>query len=537
MYFTPEILAVLFVSAIDFFLGAIILLQNPRHPIYIAYGFFTTTVAVWGTGVGLYLATGDHASADFLARFLYFVGGSIPSTFLYFSMTFSSETLLSWRRMSLIFLPSTLFFILYFFSDAIISGSSFETPDKKSFLYGPFHLFFDIHLWGYFALAFIVLQKHYRAISQRTDRLHTLFVILGTYVVLGVAGVTNVIIPLFFIFDFIWIGPIATILWVGIIAYAVLRYQLFNIRAVAAELFVVSLWLLLLVRTIISDGLRDAWVNIVTLIATILLGFFLIRAVLKQVKGRQEIERLARSLAGANERLKELDQRKSEFVSLASHQLRSPLAAIKGYASMLLEGSFGALDGNLRMPTERILESSNRLVAVVEDFLTISRIEQNRLAYSFQSVDFTRLIETIVGEMKPVAEKKGLTMSFTAPEGASCMVTADSGKITQAVTNLVDNAIKYTPQGEITITSKKNGTHSCLLSVRDTGVGMSDDAQKNVFSKFVRGENAKKENVTGAGLGLYIAKQLVEAHRGKIWGESKGEGKGSTFYLELPAEN
>ncbi|MEK7178716.1 MAG: HAMP domain-containing sensor histidine kinase, partial [Patescibacteria group bacterium] len=198
---------------------------------------------------------------------------------------------------------------------------------------------------------------------------------------------------------------------------------------------------------------------------------------------------------------------------------------------------FGALDGNLRMPTERILESSNRLVAVVEDFLTISRIEQNRLAYSFQSVDFTRLIETIVGEMKPVAEKKGLTMSFTAPEGASCMVTADSGKITQAVTNLVDNAIKYTPQGEITITSKKNGTHSCLLSVRDTGVGMSDDAQKNVFSKFVRGENAKKENVTGAGLGLYIAKQLVEAHRGKIWGESKGEGKGSTFYLELPAEN
>lgn len=532
MYFDWQIGVTLLVASIDLLLGVVILLQNLKNPIYIAYSFFALTVAAWGFGVGFFLATPEAATSDFLARFLYFAGGSIPASFLYFAYVFNAKRLLSFPRTLLVFLPSLLFVPLYFFTDLIIAGYSGMVGPGKGFHYGILHYLFDLHLWGYFLIAFFVLRRRYIE-NLGGGRLHTVFVIIGTYIVLAVAGVTNVLAPLFSTFDLIWIGPTATFMWVGIVSYAVLRHQLFNIRVIATELFVISLWLLLLLRIFVSEGTRDSTLNIVTFSATVVLGLFLIRGIIRDLESRERIEALAKDLAKANVRLKELDKLKSEFVSIASHQLRSPLTAIKGYASLLLEGSYGVIAGGAKEAIQKIFESSKLMVLSIEDFLNVSRIEQGRMTYDYSDFSIVKLTKDVAEELLPAARGKGLQLSFGAPR-EDITVHADLGKMKQVIVNLIDNAIKYTPTGTVDVKVTRGNNKRARVAVTDSGVGISKETMERLFDKFVRAPNANEVNVSGTGLGLYVAKQLIEAQGGKIWAESVGEGRGSTFFIELP---
>ncbi len=282
---------------------------------------------------------------------------------------------------------------------------------------------------------------------------------------------------------------------------------------------------------------------ILFLIIIILLLFFVIikmwgRQLKKEVIQREKIENLASELQVsndkfwvANEKLKELDKQKTEFVSIASHQLRSPLTSVKGYASMLLEGSFGPLSEKAAEAVGRIFQSSQKLVVVIEDFLNITRIELGTMKYEMAEIDFKALTEAIVRDVKPTVERNKLKISFeAAPE--EFKVKADSGKISQVVSNLIDNAMKYTHAGSIKVRLEKLGGKNRLL-VTDTGIGIAPETMPKLFEKFSRAHDAGKTNIIGTGLGLYVAKQIVEAHGGKIWAESEGQGKGSTFIVEL----
>lgn len=239
-------------------------------------------------------------------------------------------------------------------------------------------------------------------------------------------------------------------------------------------------------------------------------------------------------LTEANKRLRELDQMKSEFLSFATHQLRSPLTAIKGYASLILEGSFGTVSETVHGAVDKIFQSSQALVGVVEDFLNISRIEQGRMKYDFSTVDLKRVAEEVIDEQMPAIKQHKLATAFAVDEREDYSVRADFGKIKQVVGNIIDNAIKYTPQGSITVTLARNdANHTITLAVADTGLGITKDALPMLFEKFERARNARQTNVSGTGLGLYLAKEIMKAHRGHVWAESQGEGKGSTFYLEF----
>ncbi len=246
-----------------------------------------------------------------------------------------------------------------------------------------------------------------------------------------------------------------------------------------------------------------------------------------------QLKKTNEELASANIRLKELDQQKSEFVSLASHQLRSPLSSIKGYASMLREGDYGALSEDMKKPVSAIEESSKSLATMVDDFLNVSRIEQGTMKFDFTDFDLKKLAEDVVYEQKPTAEKAGLKLSFVAEPNKTFMITADLVKIKQVITNFLDNSIKYTPKGSIDVSISKHEDNKILIKITDTGIGISAETLPKLFSKFTRASDANKTNIHGTGLGLYVAKQMVEAHKGRAWAESAGEGKGSTFYIEL----
>jgi signal transduction histidine kinase len=279
---------------------------------------------------------------------------------------------------------------------------------------------------------------------------------------------------------------------------------------------------------------RDAvLVDALVLLFTIVFGYFLIRSVRSEVKHRQQIEKLAQNLEKANDRLKELDKQKTEFVSLASHQLRAPLTALKGYASLLLEGSFGALTPDVASAVAKMGESSRNMAYTVEDFLNVSRIELGIMKYSKEPFDFCSMVTDITKDLGIVASAKNLKVALTCPT-EKAIVNGDANKIKQVLSNLIDNAIKYTPQGDVRVKLEITQNHTARFSVTDTGVGIPSESIGKLFDKFVRGKNAQSANTQGTGLGLYVAKQFVEAHDGKIWAESEGEGKGSTFYVELP---
>lgn len=248
-------------------------------------------------------------------------------------------------------------------------------------------------------------------------------------------------------------------------------------------------------------------------------------------KLKSEVAKATHDLRAANENLRKLDQAKSEFISIASHQLRTPLTAIKGFSSMLLEGSFGKLTKIQADPLAKIMESSNRLVQIVNDVLNISRMEMDRLRLAVDKQDFAALAKGVIEEFKYNADHKQLKLEFTV-KGKPRPIQCDRDLIRQVMLNYVDNAIKYTHAGTIK-SELLFAKDKIIFTVNDHGIGISKEEKSQLFEKFFRSPEAVKIRPDGTGIGLFIARRIIEEHGGKVWVESPGVGKGSTFGFEL----
>ena len=247
---------------------------------------------------------------------------------------------------------------------------------------------------------------------------------------------------------------------------------------------------------------------------------------------------LDEQLLAANEKLKVLDKMKSEFVSIASHQLRSPLTSVRGYASMLLEGSFGTLAPKAKEAVERIAESSRFMASSVEDYLNVSRIQAGNMKYEYSDFNLKDLAERTSDDTRQTAMKKGLLLTFKSDLTKQGIVHADVGKTKQVIDNIINNSLKYTQHGAIAVFVYDDvKLKKIYVAVTDTGIGMSAHHLENLFGKFERADNANEINVTGTGLGLYIARKMAREMGGDILASSDGEGKGSTFTIELPLQN
>jgi len=234
----------------------------------------------------------------------------------------------------------------------------------------------------------------------------------------------------------------------------------------------------------------------------------------------------------ANRHLKELDQAKDEFLSLASHQLRTPLTTIKGYLSMILEGDAGKLNKLQREFTTNAFDSSERMVRLITDLLDVSRMSAGRFVIQPKATDMNEVMRSEVQQLQSHAETKSLKLTLEEPSTPLPPVMLDENKTRQVIMNFVDNAIYYTEKGSVTA-SLSESKGKLRVEVRDTGMGVPEDAQKHLFSKFFRAANAQKSRPDGTGLGLFLAKRVIEDQGGEIIFHSE-VGKGSTFGFELP---
>lgn len=330
-------------------------------------------------------------------------------------------------------------------------------------------------------------------------------------------------------------------IFIGFLAYLIVKFKTFNIKMFGAQALIVSLVAIIGSEFFFITTNVNRILTAVTLVITGFIGINLMRSVKREIEQREKIEDLALKLektnAGlekANDKLKELDQLKSEFVSLATHQIRAPLSAIKGYLSEVFEGDFGPYSKELEKPLQIVFQSTENLVHIVGDFLNISRIEQGKMKYELAPLDMKALVTETSKELKPNLDRVGLQLNIEIPDD-HYEVYADAGKIKQVIGNLIDNAMKYTPKGAISISlSLDHEKQKVLFAIKDTGIGIPAEVIPKLFQKFVRAKGANEVNIIGTGLGLYVAKLMIEGQRGRIWAESEGAGKGSQFYVELP---
>ena len=242
---------------------------------------------------------------------------------------------------------------------------------------------------------------------------------------------------------------------------------------------------------------------------------------------RRDIE-----LSAANDKLKSLDKAKSEFVSIAAHQLRTPLSAIKWAQQMLIDGELGPLTSEQATIVRQSQESVTRMANLVNDLLSADHLEYDKVQYVLIDTDLVDVVTHISRELVPMAEERSITLTFT-PQTKTAYIIGDASRLKEAFLNVINNAIKYTPmRGAVTIVLSVTDT-TVVLKVKDTGIGIPRTDRDRLFEKFVRMDNAKKVDANGSGLGLFIVKKIIDAHRGKIWFESE-EGTGTEFFMEFP---
>jgi PAS domain S-box-containing protein len=229
----------------------------------------------------------------------------------------------------------------------------------------------------------------------------------------------------------------------------------------------------------------------------------------------------------------EVDRMKSEFISLASHQLRTPLSAIKTYSHMLADGYMGNLNSDQKKSLSTIITATNRMNELISTLLNITRIESGTIAPTLKMSHVGTIINEVLPELLVMADEKKITITLEVPDTKNCRIKTDPLIVKEVVMNLVSNAIKYTPKGgavDIVVTPR---TKDILIEVRDSGWGIPAFSQDQIFSKFFRGHNIVKRETTGTGLGLYLVKGLIDVLGGRIWFTSE-ESQGTTFFFTIP---
>jgi signal transduction histidine kinase len=357
--------------------------------------------------------------------------------------------------------------------------------------------------------------------STKTDpilKAQSKFIFIGS-IMSTIGGIAN--FPLMFGIPFI--APQLTLLTIFhpmFWAYGSMRYKILNVKTIATEILVFGLWIFILARTILFQNTTDQLIEGLLLLIVLVFGIFLILSVDKEVKSRE-------ALAIAN-------KAQAETMNFITHQIRGVFADTKAGLAALLDGDFGVVSDQMRNIVDKMFQTQNRGVSEVETFLKATHVENGTVEYVMKPFDFKQLVLQLSDQEKARAESKKLNYEMHISDG-DYMLDGDQTYLDQVVSNLIDNAIRYTPAGSVEIALARKDDR-VIFSVKDSGVGVNEEDGKKLFTKYGHGKDSRRINTDSNGLGLFIVKGIIDGHHGKIWYESGGNGKGTTFLVELPIE-
>ncbi len=517
------------------------------------FALLSLSVGVWTFSMVNFRSSTSNEEAYWFAILLHIVPLAIPLSFLKLiehSFAITQTWLWAFPHQAQWYHRIRIgFFLLFFatvaltiFSHLVIQSVQLVPNSEPYISFGPLFFLYALYIVGAFSFTLFLLLLHYIHLRhkkqlRRGERNLVRWLLYGSTVAVSIPLITNLLLPWLGIYDFNWVGNLATLVWISALYYAFNRFQFLNLKIFSIEVLVFVIWIILAVRAYLAAQEGSPWIDFVVLLLALFIGILLMQSMHQHLTLKERYRALALRLQEANQRLQELDRQKTEFLSIASHQLRGPVAVVRGYASLLKEGAYGALPAAIGEIVDRIEQAATAMAQMVEDFLNVTRIEQGRMHYEMRHFDLADLVQEICRSYRQQAQEKGLSFSCSikpAAEGYSYY--GDAVKLQQVISNLVENAIKYTTEGSVAVTLRREvkPQPAYCIEVQDTGIGIPPEELPSLFSKFHRASNAQETNVAGTGLGLYVAKKLVEAHGGTIRAYSEGRGKGSRFCVLLP---
>jgi signal transduction histidine kinase len=245
-----------------------------------------------------------------------------------------------------------------------------------------------------------------------------------------------------------------------------------------------------------------------------------------------ELATLYKQVDSQKQELQELIKQRESLVHLVTHKVKGSFTRSKYIFAGMLDGTFGPISDEIKKYAEQGFESDNMGIETVDLVLSVSNMQKGTVKYEMKEIDLKEIALKTLTEKEVSAEAKGLKIKNIIKDG-DFKISGDAFWLKEAVNNLIENSIKYTKEGTITVDLQKKDD-KVLLSVKDTGVGITDEDKKNLFTEGGRGKDSVKINVDSTGYGLYSVKLILDAHKGRVWAESEGPGKGSTFFVELP---
>lgn len=538
-FLTPEIIATsqILIGTGAIFIALIIYERDVTKITSIFYLVAGVIVGLWSIIHGIYEMPVDIGTAQLFIKPLYIIGAMVPVGILFFVLSLSDDRVIFQKRWTV---SALIGFVLI---EWMIIGTPWIVESAGDYQglwrvvnFGEYSYIYVFYAVLYLLAAMVAIIQEY-VHSAGVFRAQAKYILLGIFSATPLGFIGNVVLPQFGYFEWFWVGPLVGTLTLGVVGYVIVKYNFWNTKLILAEFFVSVVFLMLVAELAFLNSLTDLVVKGLILILVSVSSMFLIKSIKNEIETKEEVERLLKDLEDKNEELLLLDREKSEFMRIAAHHLRDPLTAIKGYASMLLDGTTaGKLADQLQEAIRRIFESSNRLVEMIDNYMDVSRIEAGDMRYQFADFDMGKLVTEVATELKPGIEKRNLTLEVAVEAGPDYTVNGDQVKIREVVSNLVDNSMKYTPSGGMQISLRREGD-SIFFKVKDTGIGMNMETLEAIFHKFSRAKDVSRVYTEGTGLGLYVAKEIVDKHKGRIWAESDGLGKGSSFNVELKAKD
>ena len=380
--------------------------------------------------------------------------------------------------------------------------------------------FYGYAVEGILAIWILILgMERFIRFKDRGEKTKVALVTIGAVFFLLSFAMGNVIGSLLVDWEMGQYGLFGIPVFVAMLSYIIVKYQAFNVKLIASQLLVTAIWILTLAILFIRRIENVQIIVLITLFLFTILGYLLIRSVKREVLLREQLE-----LANEGQ---------AQLIHFINHQIKGYLGKARIIFSELLTGPEYA---PVSEPAKKMLTtgevSLKEGVDFVQQILRASDIEKGTFTYEMKPMDAREVVASESEGKKASAEAKGLKYSVEIQDGDYHM-NGDVSQVREAVKNLIDNSINYTPTGSIKI-QLSTSDKKVLLKIEDTGVGLSDEVKPKLFTKGGRDKDSQKINVNSTGFGLSIVKSIVEAHHGRVWADSAGAGKGSTFYMELP---
>ncbi len=487
-----------------------------------AFIIFTSTYSLWVINIILQWILVSNKALYVSWQLTAFLEVALYISALNFLFIFCNQKVLT-QRIKILFL--SLLALIVILSPSLFNVTSYDYENCESELG---ILWLVIYIFE-ILVSLVILVYGFLVARQKenfTRRKEIILFSSALAIFLGFFSASNISGELLQIYSFNLFGPIGMLIFIGFVTFLIVRYRSFNVRLFAAQIFVYGLLILIGSELLFVKETVNYIIIGATFIGAMIFGQLLIKSVKKEIEQKEELQKI-------NIQLKDLIQQRESLVHLITHKVKGSFTRTKYVFAEMLNDSFGVLTPEMRKMATTGLESDDNGIKTIDMVLNASNLQNGAVKYEMKKIDLKHIVSQVLSEKSAAAESKGLKIEKEINEDVYSIL-GDAFWLKEVINNFIDNSIKYTKAGTINIGVKKEN-NKIIFYVKDTGVGITSEDMKNLFTEGGRGKDSVKVNVDSTGYGLFSVKLIMDAHGGRVWAESKGKDQGSTFFAEFGA--